>query len=327
MGYVFDAIQNPSDGDDANDALIQQVFGDEPTSSPAKPDQTPATPPTPDAPASTLTESESAEQPTPRCTVDAQIDERLVVATQAGSSQAEAFRRLASRVFAAADNKPAVSAVTSACRKDGKTLTCLNLTMAMGELADQRTVLIEGDLRAANVIRMCRVDEMPPGLFQLLDGTCSIDDALVWPKGSTIPIIYAGTRADDRAPGLLNSHRLPEVMEQLRRRFDHIVIDTPPILDVADAGALCAVADQVLLVARLNQTDRDLVHEALNTVRSYNQNVAGLVLTDVKPHAVPYGRHYKYGYYGYGYGHSSGKKRGRNAQASQDARGQVAKAA
>lgn len=342
MGYVFDAIRNPPDGDDANNALARQVFGDEPMPpaskepvagppraaaapkvAPApKAPMAPSTPPKPSTPSANAPQVRAEAQPgpaptpnKPRNVVKAELDERLVVATAPSSGQTEAFRRLASRVLAAAKNQPAVHAVTSACRKDGKTLTCLNLSMVMGELADQRTVLIEGDLRAANIIRMCRVEQMPPGLFQLLAGECSIDDALVWPEGLNTPIIYAGTRGDDRAPSLLNSHRLPEVIAELRQRFDQIVIDTPPILDVADAGALCAVADQVLLVARMNQTDRDLVYEALNTVRSYNRNVAGLVLTDVKPHAMPYGRRYMYGYYGYGYGQTSSRKHRRGKSA------------
>ena len=320
MGYVFDAIQNPSDGDDANDALAKQVFGDEPipaaTEESVPPTQAPTPAPAAAAPAPQPKAKAKAKPAGPHNVVKAQLDERLVVITAPGSGQTEAFRRLASRVLASAGNKPAVHAVTSACRKDGKTLTCLNLAMVMGELADQRTVLIEGDLRAANIIRMCRVKQMPPGLFQLLAGECSIDDALVWPEGSNTPIIYAGTRGDDRAPSLLNSHRLPEIIAELRERFDQIVIDTPPILDVADAGALCAVADQVLLVARLNQTDRDLVHEAINTVRSYNRNIAGLVLTDVKPHAMSYGRRYMYGCYGYG--HTSSKKRRRSKHAAHE---------
>lgn len=332
MGYVFDAMQNDANGDDADKAWTHQVFSDEPVDPP--PD-----PPSPDGEPSAASDAPAASQPPPSDeapaprprsnqgrSVEAQIDERVVVVTQPGTSQAEAYRRLAGRVFTAAHNKPAIHAVTSACRKDGKTLTCLNLSMAMAESAEGRTVLIEGDLRAANVLRMCQLDETPPGLYQLLDGTASIDDVLMRPSGSNCPIIYAGRPTSGRAPGLFDTERLAEVLAEIRLRFDHVVIDTPPILDVADAGSLCAAADQVLLVVRLNQTDRELAHEALQTVQSYNSRVAGLVLTDVKPHAVPYGRHYKYGYYGYGYGDATDRKQRRH-QLSRESEGRTANAA
>lgn len=319
MGYVFDAMQNSSEGEDANDALVGNILGknveesandDSASGEPVKlaDGNDPLVPPAVDA----LGRTPSPQHEAPGKLVECKLDERLVTALAPESGRAESYRRLASRLIASAGGKQGVHAITSAARKEGKTLTCANLAIAMGELADQRTVLVEGDLRAADLMRLIRLEKMPAGLFQLLDGTAEVDDVIIRPEGCKAAIIFAGCRGDGRAPSLLNSRRLPEIIAQLRQRFDQIIIDTPPILDVSDTGALCGVADQVAIAVRMNQTHRQLVHDAVSTIRSYNPNLAGVVLTDVKAHAIPYGRRYLNGYY-YGYG---AKTSGRNAEAA-----------
>ncbi len=294
MGYVFEAMQNSSDGERERPGIAPNVFDEDASPSAAVSDVAEADPIATDAAApSPLAETGTS--------VGCRLDERLVMATAPRSGHAEAFRRLASRVHASVNGRPGVHALTSATRKEGKTISSANLSMALAELTRRPTLLIDGDLRAAHLQRLFRLDHMPCGLTQVLAGEVEIDDAIVRPEGTGIALICAGSGHEHGDLSLINTRDFVSLIEQLRNRFDQIVVDTPPVLDVADAGALCSAVDQVMLVIRMNQTHRQLVHDAITTIRSYNQNLGGLVLTDVQPHAMAYGRRYMYGSYGYGH--------------------------
>lgn len=333
MGYLFDAIRQSSRGPDGPDPLAAKFFGDDEGDAQRNESESESESESKSESESGVgvgvdAESEAAERPIvdpPGMTVAAvpeapaaeatdgaegafravkmNPEERLVVASAPESVHAEAYRRLASRMLAAHGKTPLATAITSAARQDGKTITSTNLAMVMSELPDRRTILVDGDLRVAYVEKLLRTRRNAPGLHQLLKGEAALEEAIVQIEGTNLCVMFAGCRGEPDQPHLLRSQRLPEIIAQLRSRFDHVVVDTPPILDVADAGALCAAADQVTLAVRMNRTPRHLVHEAKNAVQGYNAPLAGLVLTDVKPHAAPYGQHYEYRYrYGYAYG-------------------------
>lgn len=309
MGYLFDAIRQSSDGPDGPDPLAEKFFGQEERGS-GEADAEVAERPIVDPPGITATEAsaepaaEAANGAEGSCrTVKMNPEERLVVASAPESVHAEAYRRLSSRMIAAHGRTPMVSAITSAARQDGKTITSTNLSMVISELDDRRTILVDGDLRVAYVEKLLRTRQNTPGLLQLLKEEATLEETIARIEGTNLHVLFAGCRGEPDHPHLLRSGRLPEIVAQLRQRFDHIVLDTPPILDVADAGALCATADQVMLAVRMNRTPRHLVHEAMNAVHGYNAPLAGLVLTEVKPHSAPYGQHYEYRYrYGHAYG-------------------------
>jgi len=309
MGYLYDAIRQSSEGPDGPDPLAEGLLG-EGAGEPRPADASDAVPPIVDPPGITVAEqpADPTDAPAGRPEVDYRVvkmnpEERLVVASAPESVHAEAYRRLSSRMIAAHGKTPMVSAVTSAARQDGKTITSTNLSMVMSELADRRTVLVDGDLRVAYVEKLLRTRENTPGLHHLLKGEAELDETIARIEGTNLHVVFAGCRGEPDHPHLLRSGRLPEIVAELRRRFDHVLLDTPPILDVADAGALCATSDQVMLAVRMNRTPRHLVHEAMNAVKGYNAPLAGLILTDVKSHSAPYRQHYGYGYrYGYAYG-------------------------
>lgn len=93
---------------------------------------------------------------------------------------------------------------------------------------------------------------------------------------------------------------MASLMKKLRSSYDHVIIDTPPVLELADAGILGSVSNEVLLIARLNQTPRALIEQAIRILSSYNAPVGGLIATDQQRPQRRY--YYKYGYK-YGYSH------------------------
>ena len=114
-----------------------------------------------------------------------------------------------------------------------------------------------------------------------------------------------------QAVQLLSSEAMASLLSRLRQNYDHVFIDTPPVIELADAGVLGTISDEVLLIARMNRTPRALVEQAIRTLNSYNASVGGIIATDQQRSKRRY-YYYKYGYkYGYGYhyntGHASSK--------------------
>lgn len=73
---------------------------------------------------------------------------------------------------------------------------------------------------------------------------------------------------------------MSQLIQGLRAKYDHVVIDTPPVLQLADAGILGSQSDEVLVVARMRRTPRPLVEQAITTLTSYNAQVCGIIATD-----------------------------------------------
>jgi tyrosine-protein kinase Etk/Wzc len=95
---------------------------------------------------------------------------------------------------------------------------------------------------------------------------------------------------------MLSSPQFPAILAQLRHQFDHVIIDTPPVLELADAGIVGAQSDDVLLVVRMNRTPRHMVDEAINLLNGYQAPVTGAVLTDMHFTASGGNYGYRYGY-------------------------------
>jgi len=226
------------------------------------------------------------------------LDERIVVLTDPSSIMAEQYRGIRTRLLAHWENrKHLVHTITSATPKEGKTLTTLNLGAAFGELAHRRTLMIECDLRMPMFASMLHIAEQTPGLIQVLHGEATFDEAVCPSCQSNVSLMLAGGRMTDEAIRMLSGVHMTEVLRQARNRFDHVIIDTPPVLELADAGVVGAQSDDVLLVVRLNHTPRYVAVQAQRTLQSYNAAVTGTILTHQDLGSAGYAYRYGYRYY------------------------------
>lgn len=233
-----------------------------------------------------------------------QVDDRLVALTSPGSVMAEEYRAIRTRLLARFEQgRNLVHCITSATPKEGKTLTALNLGLAFAEMSDRRTVVIEGDLRVPMFAKLLGLPQ-GPGLIQVLGKKAALERAITPTELSNLSVIAAGGEAGDDAMRLLSSHTMSQAIELLRRRFDHVIIDTPPVLELADAGILGSQSDDVMLVVRMNRTPRYMIDQAIRILNSYHAPVSGVVLTDMRPDAPRYlhryGYHYHYRRHSYG---------------------------
>lgn len=192
------------------------------------------------------------------------------------------------------DDPPQLVQVTSAMPNEGKTTTaiCLGISAAA---AGQKVLLIDGDLRHPSLSRFFR-KEKAEGLVDCLLGT--LDEVPIFvDERAGIHVLPAGARTQ-HPPDLLGSARMKALIAELRERYDYIVIDTPPLTPVIDGSVVAAIADKVVFAVRWNETPRELVADALESIRT-PRKVAGVVLTMLNEKAMPqYGR---YAYYGKAY--------------------------
>ena len=209
----------------------------------------------------------------------AALDERLVSLVAPHSYEAEQYRSLRHLVEQAHRTSAlSVLAVSSATVGDGKTTTAINLAGALAQAADARVLLMDVDLRRPAIAERLALPQERDGL---VDAILSPDRKLAdvaRPCGLlNLAIVTAGAFSDIPYE-LLRSPRLGDLLDQARRDYDYVVLDTPPLVPIPDARVISKWVDSFLLVVRANKTPRGLLEESLNLMDP--QKVIGLVFNN-----------------------------------------------
>lgn len=224
-------------------------------------------------------------------------DDRVVAITRPDSTMSEQYRAVRTSLLARWQNKRhIVHTITSATPQEGKTITTMNLGLIFAELNARRTLVIEADLRLPTFAKLLHCEKRL-GLTEYLSGECEFRDIIHRVEDTQLDVIFAGRHSGTQTIQRLSSNRMCELLDKLRRQYDHVLIDTPPVVELADAGVLGALSDEVLLIVRMNRTPRTMVEQATRILASYNAPVAGLIATD---HPSRRRRYYAYRY-GYRY--------------------------
>jgi len=191
----------------------------------------------------------------------------------------EAFRVLRASLTPVADDAGGrVVAVTSAMPGEGKTTTSVCLTRVAASSGD-RVLLIDGDRRRRGVTRMLGLDP-DTGLAEVLRGAAAWRDVLVMDPASgahILPVSGKGLSGDD----LFGAPLLDTLLAELRDVFDLIVLDTPPVLALADARVLAGKADGVILLARWRKTPARIVASAVRILNQSSARTLGVTLSQV----------------------------------------------
>jgi capsular exopolysaccharide synthesis family protein len=191
--------------------------------------------------------------------------------------------------------------VTSSVPEEGK--TSLALSLARVEAASGKNViLIDGDLRRSSIEKKLGLERGHKGLSDLVvAGDVELGDYIVHDEKGRMDILPIGTAEYANAGDIFSSHRMAHILELLKERYDLVVIDSPPVMAVADARIIGRLVDKTLFVVRWNKTPAKVARVALEQLRRYGTAVAGIVLQQVD--LERYGRfsHGNSGYY-YHYG-------------------------
>jgi capsular exopolysaccharide synthesis family protein len=218
---------------------------------------------------------------------DSQVPKRpLIVHEDPQSPRSEAFRQLRTNLqFVDVDNPRKVIVVTSAMPGEGKTTTTVNLAIALAS-AGARVLLIEADLRRPKVSTLLGL-ERTVGLTSVLSGRV-VAEQVIQPWGEGVLDVMASGPLPPNPSELLASRHMNEMLSDLRRRYDIVLIDSPPLLPVTDAAAIAPVTDGVILICRFKQTNRAHVEAAASAVKAVSAPLLGTVFTMVPgsgPHA------------------------------------------
>lgn len=195
------------------------------------------------------------------------------------SGFAEAMRSVRSAIrLSEIDSKSKVIALTSTLPSEGKTVTSVSLARVMA-MSGESVILVDCDLRRNALEGLMAV---PPsiGLVEVLTGAASLDAAIVKDsvKGLDIlPLHKAAFTPRD----LFGTKAMVELLNVLRERYDHVVLDCPPLLAVNDARVLASLSDAVLFIARWGKTPRRAIRTALDRLAYDKSNVSGVMLSMV----------------------------------------------
>ena len=197
--------------------------------------------------------------------------------------------------------------VTSALPQEGKTTTSINTAIVLAQKGT-RVLLIDADLRRPSIHKALNI-ATKIGLSNVLTGNATMSQATV--RSTILPTLFvlpAGPPPPNPAE-LLASAQMKDSLAELREQYDHIVIDSPPVLAVTDARIIAAHADVTIMVLRADQTRRKAAKQAREQLDSVGANTLGLVINCTPRSTDRYGYGGGYGSYGYYYQAGARKKK------------------
>ncbi|MFM2207347.1 MAG: hypothetical protein RL213_1322 [Bacteroidota bacterium] len=220
--------------------------------------------------------------------------DRLVVAVKPKSAVAEAFRSIrANLMFMGLAEEHRTLVVTSSVGGEGKSFVALNLATVLA-MQQHKVVLVGMDLRKPQLFKELGADN-EAGISTLLIGRSRLDDLIRHTPVSGMDLIPAGPVPPNPAE-LLARSEVKQLIEDLKQRYDYIIIDTPPVGIVSDAMSLLTLADINIYIVREDYTRRDHLRTAEDIYRSGKVRNLCLLINDASG-----SDRYGYGYTGYGY--------------------------
>lgn len=203
---------------------------------------------------------------------------------------AEAYRSLRTAVLSASNPPPKTILVTSTKSGEGKTVTAVNLAEVLAQ-RERSVVLVDCDLRKPSVATELQLNN-DKGVTGILAKGMSLDDVLqVHPSLPGLLVLVAGPEVFNPAE-LLSSERMAELLSELTQRFEHVIIDSPPVLAVTDAVILSGMVDGVVLVVEGGKTHKGALVHSHRTLVSSGARILGAVFNKYD--------HRRQGAYGYG---------------------------
>ncbi len=239
----------------------------------------------------------------------AAANELQFIGNNLGFTASEAYKLLGTKVqFSFADEQDShVISVSSSLPGEGKSLTSINLAHSLSVL-NKKVLLMDCDLRKPSMAQKLGVN-LSPGLSNYLirqNEAKQVVQELKLDGGVRIDVITAGDIPPNPVE-LLSSERMVRFVEDMRKAYDIIIMDLPPIKEVSDALVVSNISDGMLVVTRENYCDRVLLSSAIKQFEFTNSKILGVVLNcsregeDGKKYGKYYGRYGRYGkYYGYG---------------------------
>ncbi|MBO0726135.1 MAG: polysaccharide biosynthesis tyrosine autokinase [Blastocatellia bacterium] len=208
------------------------------------------------------------------------------------SPAAEAYRLLRTSIMLSENNegfKAKTWLITSSKPAEGKSTTTINVSISMAR-AGRSVLVVDCDLRLPTVHEKLRVSQKP-GLSTYLSGDAELEDVIQRSDIPGLSLIPSGAVPNNPCE-LIGSRKMKEMMVELARSYDYVMLDSPPLINLADSLILATIVDSVVLVVNGGKSDLEAASQARQELSSVGANVFGVVLNEGAVKRVPY-----YGYY------------------------------
>jgi capsular exopolysaccharide synthesis family protein len=214
-------------------------------------------------------------------------ESRLVCLTEPESPAAEAFRLLGVRMREIRRERLLKTLlITSTIPQEGKSMVSANLACALAKTTKQRVLLLEGDLRRPSLSAKLGIGSNP-GICEWFQEKYSLMTVIYHLENAGIWIMPGGSLPES-LPDVIQSGRLVALMEQLSAWFDWIIVDSPPVLPLADTSVWTNFADGILLVTRQGTTEKRQLKRGLEAIDA--GKIIGAILNE--SNSVPHSDYY-----------------------------------
>lgn len=211
----------------------------------------------------------------------------------------ESFKSLRTNLnFIAATEKLNTFILTSAIPGEGKSNTAINLAITLAE-DSKSVVVVDCDLRKPSLNRYLKLGRNFKGVTDILTGNATVEEALIQFEDLGIHVLTAGAVPPNPSE-MLSAEPMKKLVDDLKKAFDYVILDTPPVSVVTDAAILGRYADGALLCVRSNFAPKETVQLAKERLTAVGVRILGVVLTgfdaknDNKSSAYSYTYEYEY---------------------------------
>ncbi|MDX9977003.1 MAG: polysaccharide biosynthesis tyrosine autokinase [Candidatus Cloacimonadales bacterium] len=235
------------------------------------------------------------------------VSVRLISHYAPKSPVAEAYRTLRTNVLAKKVQGPVSIEITSSGASEGKTTTLANLAITLAQMKST-VCLVDFDLRRPMVHNVFELERNNGSSDFLGDESVNID-SIIKPSGiENLSIITSGAIPPNPSE-LIASDRADLMIKKLKERYDYVLFDTPPVIAVTDSMIMAKKVDMLILVIRVNYTEKGVVQRTKTMLENINITISGIVVNGIVHEKYYRGYSYYYYYYYYYYGESTKKKK------------------
>lgn len=212
------------------------------------------------------------------------------------SPVAESYRTLRTNIkFSSFDKKIQSILITSSGTGEGKSTTAANLAIVMAQ-SGNNTIIIDCDQRRPNTHKLFGVSN-EVGLSNFIVGTIGFNEVIQKTEVENLHILTSGTRPPNPSE-LISSNKMMGFVEELKKEYDYIILDSPPVIPVTDAQLLASYADGCLLVVSSGEVEKEAVIKAKDLLNKVNAKIIGVILNKLEVREKGYYGYYYHYYYG-----------------------------
>ena len=220
---------------------------------------------------------------------------RALMGPNISFAASEAYKLLRTKLqFSFVDeNDCHVIGLSSALSGEGKSLTAVNLAYALSQL-NKKVLLVDCDMRRPTLAEKLGIQKQP-GLSNYLARQCSLDDLVQVQEGINVFHVITAGQNPPNPVELLSSVRMKKALAAMRKVYDYVILDLPPVGEVTDALAIAKETDGILLVVRQNYCDRNILADTVRQFDFINAKTLGVVINCTNEHSGQgyYKKYYK----------------------------------